>query len=184
MNPKRAFEYRKEKTFSIFLLALTLLFQISYYLFRDAQIVIPKKIINLISDKNESLFINDFTFSINKDFKIKNIEKEFNGNYIVFENLFFSSNTLIPSGIDDIKVFKIENICINKIEENINVTNFELLARDNDLLLKFELNFDQVKFNVNGTVKKEHIKDLFLTKKSNPNEINHLIDKFFLKRRI
>ena len=181
MNPKRAFEYRKEKTFSIFLLALILLFQISYYLFRDAQIVIPKKIINLISDKNESLFINDFTFSINKDFKIKNIEKEFNGNYIVFENLFFSSNTLIPSGIDDIKIFKIKNICVNKIEGNINVTNFELLARDNDLLLKFELNFDQVKFNVNGTVKKEHIKDLFLTKKSNPNEINHLIDKFFLE---
>jgi hypothetical protein len=181
LNPKRAFEYRKEKTFSIFLLALILLFQISYYLFRDAQIVIPKKIINLISDKNESLFINDFTFSINKDFKIKNIEKEFNGNYIVFENLFFSSNTLIPSGIDDIKIFKIKNICVNKIEENINVTNFELLARDNDLLLKFELNFDQVKFNVNGTVKKEHIKDLFLTKKSNPNEINHLIDKFFLE---
>ena len=77
--------------------------------------MIPKKIINLISDKNESLFINDFTFSINKDFKIKNIEKEFNGNYIVFENLFFSSNTLIPSGIDDIKIFKIKNICVNKL---------------------------------------------------------------------
>ena len=109
MNPKRAFECRKEKTLSIYVLVLILLLQISNYFFRDIQIVIPKKIINLISDKSESLLIDDFSFSINKNFKIKNIEKKFQGISIVFDDLSLTTNTLIPSGIDDIRIFKIKN---------------------------------------------------------------------------
>ena len=179
MNPKRAFECRKEKTLSIYVLVLILLLQISNYFFRDIQIVIPKKIINLISDKSESLLIDDFSFSINKNFKIKNIEKKFQGISIVFNDLSLTTNTLIPSGIDDIRIFKIKNICLNKFNENINVNNLELITRGHDLLLKFKLNFNQVNFNFNGTIKKKYIKDLLISEKSSHHDINLLINKFF-----